>query len=185
LQEHQIAEQLRAEEEKTGKQALIQNIGNALIEVKKKPDKLVNGFLEGIIERDAYLKKKEELIIKKGDLESQSKQFGDKALVWVEPMMKWLEAAHNAGDISKSENYEEIKLFVEKIGSNRLLQDKKVEIKWNEPYLILSKYNVLGDKLETKNKKEADSKKEGLPLMWSWRELNPRPNKQLKCFLHA
>ena len=65
MQEHQIAEQLRAEEEKTGKQALIQNIGNALIEVKKKPDKLVNGFLEGIIERDAYLKKKEELIIKK------------------------------------------------------------------------------------------------------------------------
>jgi hypothetical protein len=105
---------------------------------------LSNPFLEGIIERDAYLKKKEELIKKKGDLELKSKQFGDKALVWVEPMMRWLEAAHHAGEISKSENYDEIKLFVEKISSNRLLLDKKVKIKWNEPYLILSKYNCFG-----------------------------------------
>lgn len=22
-------------------------------------------------------------------------------------------------------------------------------------------------------------------LLWSWRDLNPRPNRQLKCFLHA
>jgi len=190
LQEHQIAEQLKtelekitlpeswyktglvqiekwAEEEKIGQQALIQNIGNALIEVKRKLDKLVSGFLEGIIERDAYLKKKEELIIKKGDLELQSKQFGDKAIIWVEPMMKWLEAAHHAGEISKSENYEEIKLFVEKIGSNRLLQDKKVKIEWDEPFLILRKYNGFGDELKTRNKKDTASEKEGCPIGWS------------------
>jgi hypothetical protein len=155
LQEHQVAEQLQAElkkiilpeswyeagleqiqklagEEKQGQQALIQNIGNALIEIKRKLNTLVNGFLEGIIERDTYLKKKEELIIKKGDLEEQSKQFGEKAIIWVEPMMRWLKAAHQVESISKSENYEEIKLFVEKIGSNRLLQDKKVKIKWGQ-----------------------------------------------------
>lgn len=189
LQEHQVAEQIQAElknfilpeswyktgleqirkwaeEEKIGQQALIQNIGNAIIEVKRDLDKLVNGFLEGIIEKDTYLEKKEKLIIKKGRLEEQAEQFGAKAIVWVEPMMRWLEAAHYMDSISNSENYEEIKSFVEKIGSNRLIQDKKVEIKWNEPYLILSKYNVLGDKLKSKNKKEADSKKEGLPLQW-------------------
>jgi site-specific DNA recombinase len=190
MQEYQVADQLRAElkkitlpeswyktgleqiqkwseEEKIGQKALIQNIGNAILEVKRKLDKLVNGFLEGIIEKDTYLEKKEKLIIKKGDLEEQSKQFGEKAIVWVEHMMRWLEAAHQVESISKSENYGEIKLFVEKIGSNCLLQDKKVKIKWNEPYLILSKYNVLGGELKSKNKKEADSKKEGLPLWWS------------------
>ena len=51
--------------------------------------------------------------------------------------------------------------------TNRLIQDKKVEIKWNEPFLILRNYNVLGDKLKSKNKKEAASKKEGLPKGWS------------------
>jgi hypothetical protein len=25
----------------------------------------------------------------------------------------------------------------------------------------------------------------GLNFSWSWRELNPRPNEQQKCFLHA
>ena len=60
--------------------------------------------------------------------------------------------------------------------TNRLIQDKKVEIKWNEPYLILSKYNVLGDKLETKNKKEADSKKEGLPKGWAHLGSNQGPS---------
>ncbi len=100
-------------------------------------------------------------------------------------MMRWLEAARNAGEISKSENYEEIKLFVEKIGSNRLLQDKKVKIKFEEPFLILRKYNGLVEERKSKNKKEADIKNEGLPLQWRWRESNPRPNKQLKGFLHA
>jgi hypothetical protein len=25
----------------------------------------------------------------------------------------------------------------------------------------------------------------GQGFLWSWRDLNPRPNKQRKCFLHA
>jgi hypothetical protein len=98
LQEHQVAEQLQSElkkiilpeswykavlkqietlakEEKIGQQALIQNIGNAIVEVKRNLDKLVNGFLEGTIEKDTYLEKKEKLLIKKGRLEEQEKQF--------------------------------------------------------------------------------------------------------------
>ena len=152
-----------AAEEKIGQKALIQNIGNELVEVKRKLDKLVSGFLEGIIEKDSYLEEKEKLIIKKGRLEEQSKQFGDRAIVWLEPMMRWLEAAHQVDSISKSENYEEIKLFVEKIGSNLLLQDKKVKIKWNDPFQILSKYNGFGENLKAKNKKDISSKKEGCP----------------------
>ena len=54
--------------------------------------KLVNSFLEGIIERDFYLKKKEELILKKGYLEEQAKQFGDKAIIWIEPMISVAES---------------------------------------------------------------------------------------------
>ena len=87
LQEHQVAEQILtqlkkivlpeswyktglkqiekiAAEEKIGQKALIQSIGNELIEVKRKLDKLVSGFLEGIIEKDTYLEEKEKLIIK-------------------------------------------------------------------------------------------------------------------------
>jgi hypothetical protein len=59
-------------------------------------------------------------------------------------MMRCLKAAYHAGEIPKSEDYKETKSFVERIGSNCLLQDKKVKIKWNEPILILNKYNVLG-----------------------------------------
>ena len=113
------------------------------------------------------------MIKKTGDLELKSKQFGDQALVWVEPMKSWLEDSRYTGEISKSENYEEIKLFVEKICSNRLLQDKKVKIQWDEPFLILSKYNGFGDELKTRNKKEVASKKEELPRWWSVWESNP------------
>jgi len=187
LQEHQVAEQIRAElkkiilpeswyetgleqikklaeEEKAGQRALIQNIGNEIIEVKRKLEKLVNGFLEGIIEKDSYLEEKEKLIIKKSRLEEQSKQFGDKAIVWLEPMTKWLEAARHAGEISESENYKEIKLFVEKIGSNCLSQDKKVKIKWEEPFLILRKYNGFGEETKSQKKKDNTLKKGGCPL---------------------
>jgi hypothetical protein len=186
LQEHQVAEQLLAElkkitlpeswyetgleqirklaeEEKTGQRALIQNIGNEIIEVKRKLEKLVNSFLEGIIEKDSYLEEKEKLIIKKGRLEEQSKQFGDKGIVWLEPMSRWLEAARHAGEISESDNYKEIKMFVEKIGSNCLLQDKKIKIKWDEPFLILSKYNGFGEETKSKKKKDTATKKGGCP----------------------
>ena len=147
-----------------GSNCLIHNIGNEIIEVKRKLEKLINGFLEGIIEKDSYLEEKEKLIIKKGRLEEQSKQFGDKAIVWLEPMTRWLEAARHAGEISKSENYREIKLFVEKIGSNCLLQDKKVKIKWEEPFLIMRKYNGLEEETKTKKKKDTTTKKGGCPL---------------------
>jgi len=97
----------------------------------------------------------------------------DKALIWVEPMTRWLEAARHAGEISKSENYHEIKSFVEKIGSNLLLQDKKIKIKWKEPFLILRKYNGFGEEIKEENKKDTDLKKGGCPNLYPGRESNP------------
>ena len=82
-------------------------------------------------------------------------------------MTRWLEVARRAGEISETENYEEIKSFVEKIGSNHIIQDKRVKIQWEEPFLILSKYNDFGDELKTKNKKGNASEKEGCPVLLS------------------
>ena len=53
----------RWEEKKRVKlQSFAQKQAHALTETQTKLDKLVNGFLDGIIERETYLKKKDEAL---------------------------------------------------------------------------------------------------------------------------
>jgi hypothetical protein len=57
--------------------------------------------------------------------------------------------------------------FWHELTTNLLIQDKKVKIEWDEPFLILRKYNGFGDELKTRNKKDTASEKEGCPIGWS------------------
>lgn len=108
------------EEEERGKlQSFAQKLANDLSETQNKLDKLVNSFLDGIIEKDTYLKKKDELIKKKIELEQQQTNFGQRAKLWVEPMREWLETAHKAGKLAFSNDHVILKRMLEKIGTNR------------------------------------------------------------------
>ena len=98
-------------EERREFQSFAQNLERKITETQEKLDKLVSGFLDGIVDRSTYLNKKEELVKQKVDLEQQRKNFGQKAKLWVEPLREWLELAYNAGKIAFSDDLEEIKKF--------------------------------------------------------------------------
>jgi hypothetical protein len=109
--------------------------------------------LEGLIEKENYLQKKDELIKEKIDLENNKDDFGQKSGGWVEPMKLWLESAHNAHKLSFSDNFSEVKYLIEKIGSNRLLENKKVVITWVQPFDILLKYKEMAGEVEVQKEK--------------------------------
>jgi len=121
--------------EEQGKlQSFAQKQAKTLFEIQSKLDKLVNGFLEGVIEKDTYLKKKDVLIRQKIDIEQRQAGFGERAKQWVEPMREWLETAHKAGKLAFSDDFTAMKQLLEKIGTNRQVIDKKLEVDFVRPF---------------------------------------------------
>jgi hypothetical protein len=81
--------------------------------------------------------------------------------------------------------YNEIKACIEKIGSNRILRDKKIEFDLVLPYQEIAKYKVLESNspaLAGLLKSEIDKT---LLCWWIRRDSNSRPNKELISFLQS
>jgi hypothetical protein len=86
---------------------------------------LVNAFLDGTVDKETYLRKKDELIKVKTDLSQKKIGFGQKGKLWVEPLKSFLESVHNAEKFASSKDFGSAKSLLEKIGTNRILIDKK------------------------------------------------------------
>ena len=122
-----------------------------------------------------WLKQKTDLKLKNSDFSNDSKS-------WVEPLRNWVQTLDYAGKLTSSVvNLSEIKAFAEKVGSNRLLQDKKIVFAWLPPYELLAEHKGLAAQT-TKSSDKAELKKGGekqeLLSWWTRRDSNSRPNKE-------
>jgi hypothetical protein len=132
-----------AEAEGRDSAAFAQKLEFRTKEVEERLDKLVNGYLDGIIEKDAYLKRKDELMKIKVDLHHQTRGSGRKPS-WLEPLKDWVKTVHHAGKLAFSEpDLYEIRSLVEKIGTKRLVRDKKIFFDFAPPFDILAKNKAL------------------------------------------
>ena len=103
-----------------------------------KLDRLVNEFLDGTIEKQVYLAKKDELIKQKLALKQKKTDFGQKWNNWIEPLRQWVRDAHNAEKLAVSNDFDEIKSFVGKIGTNRLLTNKNASLTCGVSWRVLA-----------------------------------------------
>ena len=127
-------------EDAQSSQTFAQNLTLKVKEIDTKLNKLVNAFLDGDIDRDIYLAKKEALIKAKMELSGQKSDFGRKGNFWIEPLREWIKTAHHAEKLASSQNFHEIKIFVEKIGTNRRLLDKKALFDFKRPFDLIPKF---------------------------------------------
>ena len=74
----------------------------------------------------------------KTDLQRRKSDFGRKGNNWIEPLREWILAAHHAEKLASSNEFDEIKSFVEKIGTNRRLLSKKVGWDWSGVWRIVA-----------------------------------------------
>jgi site-specific DNA recombinase len=159
----------RWEEEERGKlRSFAQKRARSISEIQDKLDRLVGGFLNGIIDRGTYLKKKEQLIRQKIRLEQEQADFGEGANQWVEPMREWLETAHKAGKLAFSDDYPQMKQLLEQIGTNRQVFHKKVEVEFVRPFDSLLRAKALWEELESLEGGESKGpppKVEGSPVL--------------------
>ncbi|HLC94456.1 MAG TPA: hypothetical protein VJH96_02725 [Patescibacteria group bacterium] len=123
-------------------QSFAQNLDEKIKEAETKLDKLVNVFLDGSIEKETYLVKKDELIKTKTDLNKRKSDFGRKGNNWIEPLREWILTAHHAEKLALSNDFYEIKSLAEKIGTNRRLLSRKTEFEFVRPFDLIPKYRA-------------------------------------------
>ncbi|HLD27395.1 MAG TPA: hypothetical protein VJB39_00910 [Patescibacteria group bacterium] len=96
--------------------------------------------LENTISLSEYKEKKEKLLNQKTALKQKLADFGRKGNYWLEPMRNFILSAHQANSLIDSENLEEKRSFLQKIGSNWTLRNKIVSFQaLNEWKIALSK----------------------------------------------
>jgi len=125
-------------EGQTKNEEYAQNLKDKIKETEAKLDFLVNSFLDGMIDKDVYLQKKNELIRIKTDLQQRKSDFGREGKNWVEPLRQFIFSAHHANKLAASNDFHAIKSLVEKIGTNRRLVGGKVAWLWAEPFELLA-----------------------------------------------
>ena len=131
------------EEEKEASQSsksFAQNVEKEISEIENKVSRLLDMQLENTISLAEYKEKKEKLLNQKTALKQKLVDFGREGNYWLEPMRNFILSAHQANFLFDSENLEEKRSFLQKIGSNWTLQNKNAS--W-EPHkewaLTLSK----------------------------------------------
>ena len=112
--------------------SVAQNLKTKLSETKEKLDKLVSIYLDGDIERETYLQRKDLLLRQKAKFEESFKDFGQQRKNWVEPLRSFVLSLREAVILEKGENYFAWKEFFQKIGSNPILKDKTLSCNWGE-----------------------------------------------------
>ena len=112
--------------------SVAQNLKTKLSETKEKLDKLVSLYLDGDIEREMYLQRKDLLLRQKAKFEESFKDFGQQRKNWVEPLRSFVLSLREAVILEKGENYFAWKEFFQKIGSNPILKDKTLSCNWGE-----------------------------------------------------
>ena len=112
--------------------SVAQNLKTKLSETKERMDKLVSIYLDGDIEREIYLQRKDLLLRQKAKFEESFKDFGQQRKNWVEPLRSFVLSLREAVILEKGENYFAWKEFFQKIGSNPEIKDKTLSCNWGE-----------------------------------------------------
>ena len=114
---------------------------NKISETQEKLDKLVSAYIDGDIPKENYLPRKEELLKQKVSLANDLEDFGQTGKNWLQPLRQWILDTKKADFLIKSDDFHEIKFFVQKIGTNPTLSDKIVSYNFVPPFNFLAEMN--------------------------------------------
>jgi len=159
------------------KQQKIDTFKSELTSLKAKIDRINNGFTEGSIDIAEFKELKNPLVVQKNDLEQQIVALEGSKLKRLEPLRNWILEANKAENAVVSNNWLEMKSFLQKVGSNRLLRAQTLTVSFKKPFDLLARTTVA---VRSTNDVSLQSSE-----WWRRRELNPRPKSTNQPRLHA
>ena len=138
---NKFLEMLKKDEEKSIEfvRRELDNLSFSLTETEKKLDKLLEGFLSELVDSENYQQKKKELLNAKALIQEKINSVRKKGTYWVEPMRTFLtEAVDTAKIAHENNNCFLLAQKAKKVGSNYLLEDKRISFLPNSPHNLLA-----------------------------------------------
>lgn len=128
------------EREEKGKiQEVIKDNQIDLDQLKKRLERLLDTHLDQAISREEYLEKKGDLMSQKKTLEEKIINLEKQGPVWLEPFREWVNLALLASKIGEdNEDLHQKRSFLQKTGSNLVLEDKKARCFFKKPWAFLT-----------------------------------------------
>ncbi len=107
--------------------------------------RLIDLFLDAVIERNEYTGEKSKLMSQKKSLEEQINTLSAGKSGWIEPFQEWILTAKNAGKIAVSGSLQEKRVLAQKVfGSNLVLDCKKARGSCVKPWSLLVETSQTG-----------------------------------------
>jgi site-specific DNA recombinase len=109
--------------------AFVQEAREKIRAIQIKLQRLLDGYLEQVIEQEVYRTEKAKLLSEKKSLEEQSFNLEQKRTGWLEPMSEWIKEAESLPKIAQESN-----LFAKKVacrtlfGSNLVLANREARV---------------------------------------------------------
>ena len=138
---NKLLEMLKKDEEMEIKFAKseLDKLSFSLTETEKKLDKLLQGYLEEFVDSQNYQQKKKELLGAKALIQDKIALVRKKGTYWVEPMRTFIkEAVATAKIAHENNNCSLLSQRAKKVGSNYLLEDKRISFLPNSPHNLLA-----------------------------------------------
>jgi site-specific DNA recombinase len=110
-----------------------------------KQQRLLDAYLEQLIDRQMFASQKAELLARKKILQEQIESCEDTSHGWLEPMKNWIQTAQNMGKIALSGSPQEKKTLAAQVfGSNLFLDCKKARGSALQPWFHLAEKSPCG-----------------------------------------
>ena len=117
-------------DEKLDRKSVVENILKLKQNIQdndEKLNKLLDGYLEGVIEPEIYKQKKNEIFETKIEIQQDLAQIEEKGSAWLEPFREFVESALQAQKIARAKNTnEELAFFAKTVGSNFFLMNRQL-----------------------------------------------------------
>ena len=120
------------------KQAKIDRLRNELAVTKGKIDRINNGFADGSLDIQEFKEMKNPLVPQRAGLEQQIVALEKSKSNRLEPLRNWVLEANRAGQWVSQDNWLEMKSFLTKAGSNRLLRSQTLTVSFRKPFDLLA-----------------------------------------------
>ena len=144
--------------------------------LQEKLDKLLEGYLDNLIDEDTYKRKKESLVQQKIALKGERDTLLRKRMSgWIEPMRNYINTLIYAGKIASEQSPVEIAHFAQKIGTNRLISEKIASWDFVPPYDFAAQFLASRAFWRGEQTIALASKKSGSPVWCACQDSNLEP----------
>ena len=114
-------------------------IDGRIQESETKLNRLLDGYLDQVIEPEVYIQKKNELFDEKLKLEEKKSQIAKNGSIWLEPMREFINCALQAQKIARAKNNcHDLSIMAKKVGSNFFLMNRRLSANLNYAFAALS-----------------------------------------------